>query len=86
MSPRKAAVENDQLIDEPIDLPHDAEPYAYFDDAADPPKWVYPDEILATTTQAERDALELILERGIADAKAGRSIDADEVLAELERV
>lgn len=75
MSALKAHVENGRLIvDDPVDLPEGSEHYVYLDDELD---WM---------SVEERAALNQSIERGLAQAKAGESIDADEVLAELERM
>jgi hypothetical protein len=71
----KAHVTNGRIVvDEPVDLPEGGEIQVYlYDRAADP------------MSREERAALERALERSLAQADAGDLIDADEVLAELQR-
>lgn len=62
------------VIDEPVDLPEGAEVRVYVDDVvADP---------MGTD---ERARLDQALTRSIAQADAGELIDADDVLADLQR-
>ena len=71
----KAHVMNGRIVvDDPIDLPDGAEIHVYLYDAA-----------ADAMSREERAALERALERSIAQADAGDLIDADEVLAELQR-
>jgi hypothetical protein len=71
----KAHVVNGRIVvDEPVDLPDGAEVRVYLYDASTDPM-----------SAKERAALEESLERGIAQADRGELIDADEVLAELQR-
>ncbi len=77
MQPLKAHVHNGRLVlDEPTDLP-DGEVV----------ERVPVDEVLANggdyLDDEERAALHAELEASLAEAKAGKLIDADEVLAEL---
>lgn len=75
MQPRKAHVKNGQVVfDEPRKLEEGTELSVYFCNSAGD-----------TLSAAERTELHRSLERGIAQANAGELIDADEVLAELER-
>ena len=63
------------VVDECVDLPDGAEVHVYLYDAA------------ADSMNAEqRAALERALERGLAQADAGELVEADEVLAELQRL
>lgn len=62
------------VIDEPVDLP----------DGAELRVWLY-DASADNMNAEERAELERALERSLAQADAGELIDADEVLAELER-
>jgi hypothetical protein len=62
------------VVDDPVDLPEGAELHVYlYDTAGDP------------MSREDRAALERALERSLAQADAGDLIDADEVLAELQR-
>jgi hypothetical protein len=62
------------VVDEPVDLPDGAEVRVYLYDAA------------ADAMDAdERAALDRALDRSIAEADAGELVDADDVLAELQR-
>jgi hypothetical protein len=62
------------VVDEPVDLPEDAEIQVYlYDTATD------------SMNPEERAALNRALERSLAQADAGDLIDADEVLSELQR-
>jgi uncharacterized lipoprotein YbaY len=71
----KAHVMNGRIvIDEPVDLPDGAEVRVYLYDAA-----------ADAMSPEERAALERALERSLAQADAGDLIEADEVLAELQR-
>ena len=71
----KAHVVNGRIVvDDPVDLPDGAEVLVYLHDA-------FSDAM----SPAERAALEKALERSLAQADAGELIDADEVLAELQR-
>jgi hypothetical protein len=71
----KAHVRNGRIvIDELVDLPDGAEIHVYLYDAA----------VDAMSSQ-ERAALERALERSLAQADAGDLIEADDVLAELQR-
>jgi len=71
----KAHVRNGRIVvDEPVDLPDGAEVRVYLHDAAE-------DAMGAK----ERAALEQALERSLKQADAGDLIDADIVLAELQR-
>jgi uncharacterized lipoprotein YbaY len=71
----KAHVLNGRIIvDEPADLPDGAELDVYLYDAA-----------ADAMSPSERAALERALERSIAQADAGELIEADDVLAELQR-
>jgi hypothetical protein len=63
------------IVDEPVDLPDGFELRVYLYDAA-----------AEGMSPEERTALERALERSIAQADAGELIDADEVLAELQRL
>ena len=75
MTALKAHVRNGRIVvDEPVDLPDGSELRVYlYDAAADamPPE--------------ERAALERALERSLAQADAGDLVEADDVLAELQR-
>ena len=62
------------IIDEPVDLPEGAEIDVYLYDAAANPM-----------NLKERAALERALERSLAEADAGDLLEADDVLAELQR-
>lgn len=68
------AVNGKIVVDEPVDLPDGSEVRVYLYDAAS-------DGVGAE----ERAALEQRLERSLAQADAGSTIDADEVLEELRR-
>lgn len=71
----KAHVLNGRIVvDETVDLPDGAEVSVYLYDAS-----------ADSMSADERAALERSLERGIAQADAGELVDADEVLAELQR-
>ncbi len=77
MQPLKAHVQNGRLVlDEPTDLPE-----------GEVVELVPVDEVLANggdyLDDEERAALHAELEASLAEAKAGKLIDADEVLAEL---
>lgn len=75
MQPRKAHVKNGQVVfDEPTGLEEGTELSVYFCNSEGD-----------TLSDAERAELHRSLERGIAQADAGVLVDADEVLAELER-
>lgn len=75
MSALKAHVRNGRIVvDDPVDLPEGAEVSVYLYDAA-------ADDL----SPQERAALGRSLDRGIAQADAGDLIDAEAVLAELER-
>ncbi len=75
MTALKAHVVNGRIvIDEPVDLP----------DGAELRVWLY-DASADNMNAEERAALERALERSLTQADAGELIDADEVLAELER-
>jgi hypothetical protein len=75
MTALKAHVRNGQIVvDEPVDLPDGSEVRVYLYDAA-----------TDTMSPKERDALEQALERSLAQADAGDLIEADDVLAELQR-
>jgi hypothetical protein len=71
----KAHVRNGRIIvDEPVDLPEGAEIDVYlYNDAAH------------AMSRKERAALEQALERSLAQADGGDLIEADDVLAELQR-
>lgn len=62
------------VVDEPVDLPDGAEVCVYLYDAS-----------ADAMTEGERAALEGALERSVAQAEAGDLIEADDVLAELQR-
>jgi hypothetical protein len=62
------------VIDEPVDLPDGAEVLVYLYEAS-----------THTQDADQRAALAQALERGLAQADAGDLIDADDVLAELQR-
>jgi hypothetical protein len=71
----KAHVRNGRIVvDEPVDLPDGSELRVYLYDAAS--DGMGPEE---------RAALEQALERSLAQADAGDLVDAEEVLAELQR-
>ncbi len=77
MQPLKAHVHNGRLVlDEPTDLPE-----------GDVVELVPLDEVLANggdyLDDEERAALHRSLERGLEDVKAGRTVDAHEVIEEL---
>ncbi|RLB62042.1 MAG: hypothetical protein DRI90_09965 [Deltaproteobacteria bacterium] len=77
MQPLKAHVQNGRLVlDEPTELPE-----------GEVVELVPVDEVLANggdyLDDEERAALHAELEASLAEAKAGKLIDADEVLAEL---
>ena len=76
MTALKAHVVNGRIVvDEPVDLPDGAEVRVYlYDTAAD------------SMSAEERAALERRLERSLKQADAGELIEADEVLAELQRL
>lgn len=74
MTALKAHVVNGRIVvDDPVDLPEGAEVEVYLD--------ISPDEM----SSEERAAIEAALDESIADVKAGRLVDADEVLASLRR-
>ena len=75
MNALKAHVRNGQIVvDQPVDLPEGAELQLYlYDVAAD------------AMNGEERGALERALARSLAQADAGDLIEADEVMAELQR-
>jgi hypothetical protein len=62
------------VIDEPVDLPDGAELRVYLYDAA-----------ADAMSSEERAELERALERSLKQADAGDLIDADDVLADLQR-
>jgi hypothetical protein len=62
------------VVDEPVDLPDGAEVHVYLYDAS-----------AEAMSADERAALERALERSLVQADAGERIEADEVLAELQR-
>lgn len=71
----KAHVVNGRIVvDEPVDLPDGAEVRVYLYDISN-------DGMSAE----ERAKLEQALDRSLAQADAGKLVDADEVLAELRR-
>ncbi len=71
----KAHVVNGRIVvDEPVDLPDGSEIRVYLYDAS-----------AETMSADERAALERALERSLAQADAGELVEADEVLAELQR-
>lgn len=71
----KAHVVNGRIVvDEPVDLPDGAEVRVYLYDAS-----------MDGMSPEERAALERALERSLVQADAGELIEADEVLAELQR-
>lgn len=71
----KAHVVNGRIVvDEPVDLPDGAEVSVYLYDAS-----------ADGMSAEERAALERALARSLAQADAGELIEADEVLAELQR-
>jgi hypothetical protein len=77
MQPLKAHVHNGRLVlDEPTDLPE-----------GEVIELMPVDEVLAAggdyLDDEERAALHASIERGIADGKAGRKVDASVVIAEL---
>lgn len=75
MTALKAHVKGGRIVvDEPVDLPDGSELRVYLYDAA-----------ADAMSPEERAALDRALERSIAQADAGELIDADEVLAELQR-
>jgi hypothetical protein len=75
MTALKAHVKNGRIvIDEPIDLPDGAELHVYLYDAA-----------ADAMSLQERAALEQALDRSLAQADAGDLIEADDVMAELQR-
>lgn len=75
MTPLKAHVVNGRIVvDESVDLPDGAEVRVYLHDVSTDPM-----------SGDDRAALERSIERGLAQADAGELIDADEVLAELQR-
>ena len=71
----KAHVTNGRIVvDEPVDLPDGAEIHVYvYDAAAD------------ALSREERFALDRALDRSLAQADAGELIEADDVMAELQR-
>lgn len=77
MQPLKAHVHNGRLVlDEPTDLPE-----------GEVIELVPLDEVLASggdyLDDEERARLHASIERGIADVRAGRTVDGDEVIARL---
>ena len=73
MTALRAHVVNGRIVvDEPVDLPDGAEVRVYLYDAA-----------ADGMSKEERAALESALEQSIAEADAGKLIDADDVLDEL---
>ena len=75
MTALKAHVKGGRIVvDKPVDLPDGSELRVYLYDAA-----------ADAMSPEERAALERALERSIAQADAGELINADEVLAELQR-
>ena len=62
------------VLDEPVELPEGATVEVHVSDP-----------LVDAMSDQEREALERSLARGVAQAKAGDLIDADEVLAELRR-
>ena len=71
----KAHVMNGRIVvDDPVDLPDGAEIHVYLYDAA-----------VDAMSGEERAALERALDRSLVQADAGDLIDADDVLAELQR-
>lgn len=75
MTALKAHVRNGRIvIDEPVDLPDGAEVDVYLYDAA-----------ANAMSSEERAALERALDRSLSQADAGELIEADEILAELQR-
>ena len=77
MQPVKARVKNGRLVlDEPTDLPEGEEV-----------ELVPLDEVLARggdyLDDEERERLHRSIERGLEDAKAGRTVPAEQVIAEL---
>jgi hypothetical protein len=75
MTALKAYVRDGRIVvDEPVDLPDGSELRVYLYDAA-----------ADAMSSQERAALTRALERSIAQADAGELIEADEVLAELQR-
>ena len=70
----KAHVKNGRIVvDEPTDLPEGAEVQLYIESIGD-------DDM----SDEERAALEEAIEEGIADADAGRVVDASEFLRQLQ--
>ena len=75
MTALKAHVMNGRIVvDEPVDLPDGAEVRVYLYDAA-----------VDAMSSKERAALERALERSLEQADAGDLIEADDILAELQR-
>jgi hypothetical protein len=71
----KAHIVNGRIVvDEPVDLPDGAEIHVYLYDAS-----------AEAISADERAALERALERGLAQADAGELVEADDVLAQLQR-
>jgi hypothetical protein len=71
----KAHIINGRIVvDEPVDLPDGAEIHVYLYDAS-----------ADAMSAEERAALEQALERSLVQADAGELVEADEVLAELQR-
>jgi uncharacterized lipoprotein YbaY len=71
----KAHIVNGRIVvDEPVDLPDGAEVHVYLYDAS-----------AEAMSADERAALERAIERSLVQADAGELIEADEVLAELQR-
>lgn len=71
----KAHIVNGRIVvDEPVDLPDGAEIHVYLYDAS-----------AEAISADERAALERALERGLEQADAGELVEADDVLAELQR-
>jgi hypothetical protein len=79
VSIHRAVVRNGRLVlDEPTNLPegevvelHDADPYAGTDD-------------LSGLTAEERARMEAAIDRGLADARAGRTVSAEELFREID--
>jgi len=71
----KAHIVNGRIVvDEPVDLPDGAEIHVYLYDAS-----------AEAMGADERVALERALERSLVQADAGELVEADDVLAELQR-
>ena len=71
----KAHIVNGRIVvDEPVDLPDGAEIHVYLYDAS-----------AKAMSADERAALERALERSLVQADTGELVEADEVLAELQR-